>query len=102
MVAENCDENIMESFLRNGGIQLNSINEVMFENPAKLNFNLKFGSPAIDNGVFIDGFHDSLSVNPDIGPFEFGIEVPIDWPRPRETMFISSPPEFHGVSTFSN
>ncbi|MFC2126390.1 hypothetical protein ACFLU5_16480, partial [Bacteroidota bacterium] len=54
MVAENYDENVMRGFLRNGGIHLNTIEEVKFEDPSHLNFNLLPDSPAIDNGMEIE------------------------------------------------
>ncbi len=94
MVAEKYEKSILESFLRNGGVQLNTIEEIKFKDPSNLDFNLLSGSPAIDKGVTIEGFNEQLT-NPDIGPFEFGSEVPADWPRARKTIFTTSIPDFN-------
>lgn len=67
-----------------------------FRNEAGLDFGLAVDSPAIDAGMPLpETLPDSRekSAKPDIGPFEYG-EVPgPEWPRPRRTVFTTSPPD---------
>ncbi|UCB45760.1 MAG: hypothetical protein JSV25_16415 [Spirochaetota bacterium] len=78
--------------MRNEGIKISGIEKLLFHDTGNLDFGLKKKSPAINGGVWISGFNDKAIGLPDIGPFEQGDNAGPDWPRPRKTVFNTSPP----------
>ncbi len=92
VVATRADPEILDALLRNGGLRLLSMEELLFHDDDSLDFGLTPGSPAIDRGVRISGFNDNARGRPDIGPFELGDIAGPDWPRPQKTVFNTSLP----------
>ena len=101
VVAADADRETAEALLRNGGIRLGGMEELLFRDAGALDFGLTSGSPAIDSGVRIHGFNDNADGRPDIGPFEAGDTAGPHWPRPRKTVFNISPPEAIAGKTLS-
>ncbi len=64
-----------------------------FQNVPELNFGITAKSPAHDAGMILPGFNDDATGPPDIGPFEVEKPPGADWPRPRRTIFTSTPPQ---------
>lgn len=86
--------NVTKSFLSgpNGAYVGTNPGSLGFLDVSMLNFGILATSPAVNRGVSLPGFNDGAPGGPDIGAFESGVNPGNQWPRPRGTVFTSTPP----------